>query len=119
MRETMYRYSQALPGGPITLVGILALSFLVPGWVADALGFRAANVQLVEWIFRHQGIPFVGLLLFYAIGGFGILVGSGMAVYVGYFVLIRAVVAVKNAAVRTSIAIAQLLGVLLSWAPDL
>jgi len=44
----MYRYSQTLPGGPITLVGIIAVSFLIPGWVANALGFSAANIELVE-----------------------------------------------------------------------
>ncbi len=41
----MYRYSQTLPGGPVTLVAIFALSFLIPGWTADALGFGAANAR--------------------------------------------------------------------------
>src|SRR5205085_10635623 len=113
VRRSMYRYNQTLPGGPITLVGILALSFLVPGWVANALGFSAANAQLVDWIFRHQGISCIGLLLLYGIGGFAMLVGAGMAVYVAYFVLIRAVVAVRNGAVRASVAAVQLLWALL------
>ena len=115
----MYRYSQTLPGGPITLVGILALSLLIPGWVANALGFSAINALAVSWIFAHQGVFFVALLLLYGLGGFVMLVGSGIAAYVGYFVLVRALVAVRNWAVRTSVAIAQLLGALLCWAPEI
>ena len=45
------------------------------------------------------------------------LVGAAIAIYAGYFVLIRALVAVRNWAVRTSVAVAQLLGVLLCLAP--
>jgi hypothetical protein len=111
----MYRYNQTLPGGGITLVGIIALSFLIPGWAANALGFSATNAQLVDWIFKHQGISCIALLLVYGLIGFAMLVGVGVAVYVGYFVLIRALVAVKNSAVRASVAIAQLLWALLSW----
>jgi len=111
----MYRYSQTLPGGPVTLVGITLLSFLVPGWVAAALGFSAANAQLVDWIFRHQGISFIALLLLYGLGGFIMIVGAGIAVCVAYCVLSRTVVAVRNGAARASIATAQLLWTLLSW----
>ena len=85
----MYRYSQTLPGGPITLVGIIVLSFLVPGWVANALGFGAANAQLVDWILSHRVISCIALLLLYGLGGFALLVGAGMAVYAAYFVLTR------------------------------
>jgi hypothetical protein len=115
----MYRYSQTLPGGPIILVGILALSLLIPGWTANVLGFGAANAQLVDWIFRHQGISCIGLLLLYDVLGFLILVGAGMAVYAAYVVLIRVVVTVRNGAIRASVAIAQLLGTLLCWAPEI
>jgi hypothetical protein len=80
----MYRYSQTLPGGPITLVVIIALSFLIPGWAAGALGFSAVNAQLVDWIFQHQGISCIALLLLYSLLGFAMLVGAGMAIYVGY-----------------------------------
>jgi hypothetical protein len=111
----MYRYNQTLPGGPVTLVGVLVLSFLIPGWVANVLGFSTAHSQLADWIFRHQGISCIALLLLYDLGGFFILVASGMAIYAAYFVLIRAVVAVRNWAVRASVAAAQLLWVLLSW----
>ena len=111
----MYRYNQTLPGGPITLVGIIALSFLIPGWVANALGFSAANAQLVDWIFRRQGISFIALLLLYDVLGFLILVGAGIAVCVAYCVLSRTLVAVGNWAVRTSVAAAHLLWTLLSW----
>src|SRR6266436_2840839 len=88
----MYRYSQTLPGGPITLVGVLALCFLIPGWTANVLGFGAANALLV---------------------------GAGMAVYAAYLVLTRSLVAVRNWAVRTSVAAARLMGVLLCWAPQI
>jgi hypothetical protein len=115
----MYRFSQTLPGGPVTLVGVVALSFLIPGWVAGALGFSALNASVVSWIFAHQGVFFVALLLLYGLGGFVMLVGSGIAAYVGYFMLVRTLVAVRNWAMRTSIAIAQLLGALLCWAPDI
>jgi hypothetical protein len=111
----MYRYNQTLPGGPITLVGIIALSFLIPGWAANALGFSAANAQLADWIFRHQGVSFIALLLLYGLGGFFMMVGAGVAVYVGYFVLIRALVAVRNSAVRASAGAVPLLWTLLSW----
>src|SRR4051812_11583070 len=114
----MYRHNQTLPGGPVTLVGILALSLLIPGLFANALGFSAANAQLVGWIFQHQGIACLVLFLLYGVLGFAMLVGASMAIYVGYFVLTRAVVAVRNGAVRASIAIAQLLGALLCWAPE-
>lgn len=115
----MYRYSQTLPGGPITLVGILALSLLIPGWVANALGFSAVNAQLVDWIFRHQGISCIALLLVYGVLGFVLLVGTSMAVYAAYLVLTRLLVAVRNWAVRISVATAQLLGALLCWAPQI
>lgn len=111
----MYRYSQTLPGGPVTLLGIIVLSFLVPGWAANALGFSVVNGQLVDWILSHRGITWVPLLLLYGLGGFAMLVGAGIAVYVGYFVLIRALVAVRNSAVRASVVVARLLWELLSW----
>jgi hypothetical protein len=111
----MYRYSQTLPGGPITLVGIFALSFLTPGWVANALGFSALNALVASWIFAHQGIFFVALLLLYGLGGFALLVVAGMAVYAAYLVLTRSLVAVRNWAMRTSIAAARLLWLLVSW----
>jgi Bacterial Na+/H+ antiporter B (NhaB) len=111
----MYRYSQTLPGGPVTLVGILALSLLIPGWAANVLGFSAANAQVVSWIFMHQGIFFIALLLLYGLGGFFMMVGAGIAVCVAYCVLSRILVAVRNWAVRTSVAAAHLLWTLLSW----
>jgi hypothetical protein len=87
----MYRYSQTLPGGPVTLVGILALSLLIPGWAAGALGFSALNARLVDWIFQHQGFSCIALLLVYGLLGFVMLVVAGVAIYVGYIVLTRVV----------------------------
>ena len=115
----MYRQSQTLPGGPITLVGIITLSFLIPGWTANVLGFSASNAQLVDWILSHRVISCIPLLLVYGTGGFALLVGAGMAVYAAYLVLTRSLVAVRNWAMRTSIAAARLMGVLLCWAPEI
>jgi hypothetical protein len=84
----MYRYSQTLPGGPITLVGIIVFAFLIPGWAATALGFGAANAQLVDWILAHRVIACIPLLLLYGLCGFALLVGAGMTVYVAYVVLV-------------------------------
>jgi hypothetical protein len=92
----MYRYSQTLPGGPVTLVGVLALSLLIPGWVAGALGLSALNALVVSWIFAHKGIFFIALLLLYDLLGLCILFCSAISIYVGYFVLVRALVAVRN-----------------------
>jgi hypothetical protein len=111
----MYRYTQTLPGGAITLVGVLALSFLIPGWTASALGWDAAHAQLISWIFRQQGFFCVILLLLYSLSGFGLLVSAGMAIYVASLVLMRTLIAVRGWAVRTSIAAAQGLGELLYW----
>ena len=36
----MYR-TQTIPGGALTLLGILALSFLIPSWTAGTLGLAA------------------------------------------------------------------------------
>ena len=113
----MYRYSQTLPGGPVTLVGLLALSLLIPGWAASALGFSALNALVVSWIFAHKGI-----FLYCSAAALrpsrplhpGLL-RSAISIYVGYFVLVRALVAVRNWAVRTSVAVAQLLLALGSW----
>src|SRR5262249_21036044 len=61
--EPMYRYNQTLPGGAITLVGVLGLSFLMPGWVAGLLGLGRTHAMLVAWITGHEGIPCIGLWL--------------------------------------------------------
>ena len=107
----MYRYSQTLPGGPITLVGILALSFLIPGWVANALGFSAVNAQLVDWIFQAPGhflhCPAACSTASSASPCWSAPAWRSMSRTSS---LIRALVAVRNWAVRTSVAIAQLLG---------
>lgn len=60
-------------------------------------------------------ISCIALLLVYGLGGFVLLVAAGMTVFVGYVVLIRAVIVVKNWAVRTSIAAIRLLCALLYW----
>ena len=109
----MYRYNQTLPGGPLTLVGVFALSLLIPGWAAAALGLGALHGQLTGWIFSHHGFSCFVLVVLYDVLGFLILAGCGIAIYVGYFVVVRAVVGMRNGAVRASIASARLLIALL------
>jgi hypothetical protein len=88
---------------------------VIPVWTANVLGFGAANAQLVDWILSHRVISCIPLLLLYGLGGFALLVGAGMAVYAAYLVLTRSLVAVRNWAMRTSVAAARLLWSLLSW----
>ena len=47
----MYR-TQTIPGGALTLLGILALSFLIPSWTAGTLGLAAPHAHLIGWILR-------------------------------------------------------------------
>jgi hypothetical protein len=111
----MYRDTQTLPGGGFTLLGIIVLSFLTPGWAANALGCLAAHAHLLDLIFRQQGILFIVLLLLYGLGGFTILVAAAVGVFTAGIALMRALATVKAWGVRASVATAWLLGELLRW----
>ncbi len=52
----MYRDTQTLPGGGLTLLGFLALSLLAPGWAARALGCATLHAHLVDWSVAHSGL---------------------------------------------------------------
>ena len=52
----MYRTPQ-FPGGVLTLLGVIVLSFLVPGLTARAVGLNASHAQLVVWILSQHGLP--------------------------------------------------------------
>jgi hypothetical protein len=111
----MYRDTQTLPGGGFTLFGVIGLSFLTPGWVANALGCAATHAQLLDWIFRQQGILFIVLLLVYGLAGFSILVTAAVGAFTASVALMRALAMVKAWGVRVSVATAGLLGELLCW----
>jgi hypothetical protein len=111
----MYRKTQTIPGGALTLLGIITLSLFVPEWTASALGLRTAETDLIAWMFSQQGLFFAILLLLYWLAGFCILVGACVALYAAKLVLMRALVAVTAWAARTSMALAQWSGELLYW----
>ena len=54
----MYRTLQ-FPGGALTLLGVVVLSFLVPGLTARAVGLNAAHAQLVIWILSQHGLAWL------------------------------------------------------------
>jgi hypothetical protein len=111
----MYRYNQTLPGGAITLVGVLGLSFLMPGWVAGLFGLGRTHVLLVAWITGHEGIPCIGLWLCYGAAGFCMLVAAAIGAYTACIALMRGLAIVKAWGVEAGRAIAGLLGELLYW----
>ena len=95
----MYRTLQ-FPGGVLTLLGVVVLSFLVPGLTARAIGLNAAHAQLVAWILSQHGLAWLVLLLLYGLSGFALLLGAIMAVYTACLALIRALAEVKDWAAR-------------------
>ncbi len=76
----MYPETQ-IPNGGLTLLGAVALSFLMPGWVAAFFGFGEAHAALLAWMTGHEGIPLIVLWLCYGAFGFGLLVGIAIGAY--------------------------------------
>src|SRR5712691_8835354 len=91
----MYRTLQ-FPGGALTLLGVVVLSFLVPGLTARAIGLSAFHAQLLAWILSQHGLPWLVLLLLYGMSGFALLLGAIMAAYTACLSLIRALAEVKD-----------------------
>lgn len=110
----MYPETQ-IPNGGLTLLGTVALSFLMPGWVAAFLGFGEAHGALLGWMTGHEGIPRIALWLCYGAFGFGMLVGFVIGAYAACIALMRGLAILKAWGVRASQAIAGLLGELLYW----
>src|SRR3954451_19175749 len=110
----MYRIPQ-FPGGVLTLLGIVVLSFLVPGLTARAVGLNASHAQLVIWILSQHGLAWLLLLLLYGLSGFALLLGAIMAIYTACLSLIRALAELKDWAQETSHSLATLLGELIAW----
>jgi len=110
----MYRETQ-IPGGGLTLLALLALSFLMPGWIAALLGLGSAHAALVAWITGHEGLPCIGLWLCYGAIGFAMLIVAAIGAFTACIALMRGLAIVKAWGVRASHAIAGILGELLYW----
>jgi len=110
----MYRDMQ-FPGGGLALLGVLALSFLIPGWVASLLGLSQMHATLVVWMTRHEGIFWIALWLIYGAVGFSILVAAAIGAYAACITLMRGLAMVRAWGVQAGQAIAGLLGELLYW----
>jgi len=111
----MYRQTQLIPGGSLTLLGVLALSFVTPAGAASALGLTAAHARLIGWIVSHQGLPCLILWLLYGMSGFFMLLAAGIAVYGMGVALMRGLIEVKAWALKASLEIAKILGEALYW----
>jgi hypothetical protein len=110
----MYR-DQTLPGGGLTLLGVLALSLLAPGWAARAFGCATLHAHLVEWILAQSGLVLLILGALYVAIGFALLLGAVMGVYAAGVVLLKALAAIAGGAAQTSRAVAMAIGTLLTW----
>jgi hypothetical protein len=110
----MYPETQ-IPNGGLMLLGAVALSFLMPGWVAAFLGFGAAHAILLAWMTGHEGIPLIVLWLCYGAFGFGMLVGVAIGAYAACIALMRGLAKLRPWAVQAGQAMGALLGELLYW----
>ena len=63
------RAHRVLGAVALGLLGILALSFLIPSWTASTLGLAAPHALLIGWILRQQGLAWLLLLLLYGVSG--------------------------------------------------
>jgi hypothetical protein len=111
----MYRYTQILPGGAITLLGVLGLSLLIPGWAAHFLGLGAAHSYLFVWLARQQGIAPILFWLCYGAAGFCMLVAAAISAYAAFIAAMRGLATVMMWGVRAGQAIAKWLARLLYW----
>ena len=111
----MYRDTQTVPGGGLTLLALLALCFVMPWLVAGLLGLGSAHAALFAWITRQPGILCIALWLCYGAFGFCMLVGAAIGAYTAGIALMRGLTVVKAWGVRASVATASFLGALLYW----
>src|SRR4051794_40443010 len=114
----MYR-TPIIPGGLLTLLGVIVLSFLMPALLAGLLGMSGPHARLLGWILNHQGLGWLILVLLYEAVGFAILVGVLMAVYTAGLALLRGLAEVKDSASQASASLATLLGELIAWPPQI
>jgi hypothetical protein len=110
----MYRETQ-IPGGGLTLLGVMALSFLMPVWVAGLLGLSEAHAALVGWMTLQEGIFWIALWLIYGAVGFFMLVGAAIGAVTAAIALMRGLTAATAWVLRSSHTMAEWLGELLYW----
>src|SRR5216683_3214009 len=99
----------------VIALATLVLSFLIPGWVAGALGLAGPHAHLLAWLATQGDWVRVGLWLIYGLAGFGMLLAGVIAVVVAGFLLTQGLLNVIAWAVRASAAMALLLGQLVFW----
>ena len=107
MSDAMSDSSIRAPG--VAVLAVLALSFLIPGWVANALGLAGPHAHLLGWMTAQAGLAWLILWLAYGLVGFGILLAAAVAVGGAGLALLRGSQKVKSWALRTSVGIVRLL----------
>ena len=98
-----------------TALVILVLSFLVPGWVARALGLSGPLAHLLDWMTAQEGLFCLALWLGYGLVGFCILLAIAVAVGGTGLALLWGLRKIKTWALRASVALARLLGLAMLW----
>jgi hypothetical protein len=102
-------------GMGVTALVFLVLSFLIPGWVARALGLTGPLAHLLNWMTAQEGLFCLVLWLAYGLVGFCILLAIAVAVGGAGLALLWGLRKVKEWALRTSVALARLLGEVMLW----
>ena len=94
----------------VTALVILVLSFLTPGWAARALGLSGPLAHLLDWMTAQEGLFCLSLWLAYGLAGFCVLLALAVAVGSAGLAVLWGLRRAKAWVLRTSVAIARLLG---------
>jgi len=98
-----------------TALVILVLSFLIPGWVARALGLTGPFAHLLDWMTAQEGLFCLALWLAYGLVGFCFLLAVAVAVGGTGLALLWGLRKIKAWVLRCSVALARLLGLAALW----
>ncbi len=98
-----------------TVLVLLVLSFLIPGWVARMLGLTGPLARLLDWMTAQEGLFCLALWLAYGLIGFCILLAVAAAVGGAGLALLWGLRKIKAWVLRTSVALARLLGLAMLW----
>ena len=98
-----------------TALVILVLSFLIPGWVARALGLTGPLAHLLDWMTAQEGLFCLALWLAYGLVGFCILLAIAVAIGGTGLALLWGLRKIKAWVLRASVALARLLGLAMLW----